>query len=179
MKSFSKILIAGLIAGGVSAPALAQVTAGQSTTASITIIRPIVLTKVTDLVFGTVTRPASGTNTVTMGVASDTPTTSVANSLITTGAGSTRSRASYTVTGETGRTVAITLSNSTIQLTRVSGSETLDVDLTLEAATDTLTGGSGSFSGDGTLYVGGEIDIASTTVVGDYTGSFTTTVAYN
>ena len=61
MKSFGKILVAGLLIGGVSAPAFAQATASQSTTASITIIRPIVLTKVSDLAFGTVTRPAAGT----------------------------------------------------------------------------------------------------------------------
>lgn len=179
MKSFGKILIAGLLAGGITAPAFAQVTASQSTDASITIIRPIVLTKVTDLVFGTVTRPASGTNTVTLSTSSDTATASVANSLITTGTGSTRSRASYTVTGETGRTVAISLNSSSATLTRSGGSETLTVNLTLEAATDTLTGANGDFSGDGTLYVGGSVDVASGTVAGAYTGSFTTTVAYN
>jgi hypothetical protein len=179
MKSFSKILIAGLLVGGVSAPAFAQVTAGQSTTASITIIRPIVLTKVTDLVFGAVTRPAAGTNTVTMTDASDTPTTSVANSLITTGAGSTRTRASYTVTGETGRTVAISVDDTTPTLTRSGGSETLDVTLDLEGTTDTLEGANGNFSGDGTFYIGGEIAIPAATVAGAYSGSFTTTVAYN
>ena len=179
MTSFSKILIAGLLVGGVSVPALAQVTAGQSTTASITIIRPIVLTKTNDLVFGAITRPAAGTNTVTMSAASDTPTTSVANSLITTGAGSTRNRASYTVTGETGRTVAISVDDTTPTLTRSGGAETLDVTLALESATDTLTGGNGDFSGDGIYYIGGEIAIPAATVTGAYSGSFTTTVAYN
>ena len=56
MNSFGKILIAGLLAGSISVPAFAQVTDSESTSASITIIRPIVLTKVTDLVFGAVRR---------------------------------------------------------------------------------------------------------------------------
>jgi hypothetical protein len=179
MNSFGKILIAGLLAGSISVPAFAQVTDSESTSASITIIRPIVLTKVTDLVFGAITRPDSGTNTVTMSDASDTPTTSVANSLITSGAGSTRNRASYTVTGETGRSVAISVDDTTPTLTRSGGAETLDVTLDLEAATDTLAGVNGNFSGDGTFYIGGEIAIPSSTVAGAYSGSFTTTVAYN
>lgn len=173
MKSFGKILIAGLMMGGLSAPAFAQATDSKSTTASITIIRPIVLTKVTDLAFGTVTRPTSGTNTITMSTSSDTPTTTTANSLVT---GSSRSRASYTVSGETGQTVAISLSASTIQLTRSGGAETLDLTLDLAHSSDTLAGNAFSF---GTLYVGGAIDIPSSTVSGAYSGSFTTTVAYN
>ena len=40
-------------------------------------------------------------------------------------------------------------------------------------------GTTGGFSGDGTLYVGGSFAITKSTVSGDYTGSFSTTVAYN
>jgi hypothetical protein len=154
---------------------MAQTSATQSTTATVKIVQPIALTKDADLAFGTVVKPSTGSNTVTISNASDTPAL--------TGAGdgalaaSTTSRAAFTVGGEGASTFSITVPAS-VTMTRVSGTETLAVTLTSSAASGTLSGSAGS-AGTATFTVGGAFTVASTTVLGNYTGSFNTTVAYN
>jgi hypothetical protein len=63
-------------------------------------------------------------------------------------------------------------------MTRSGGSETLAVTLTPSGTSGTLSGSAGS-AGSATFTVGGAFTVASTTVLGNYTGSFNTTVAYN
>lgn len=178
MNAFSKILTAAVLVAGVGAPAFAQASDSESTTGSVRIIQPIALTKVTDLAFGTIVRPASGSSVITMSTTSNTPTVDSGTAVIV--AGGSKTRASYTVTGEGGQTIAITVPASFIM--NDGGSNDITVNLVSEAATDTLTGSIGStgnFSGDGTLYVGGNFTISNSTVSGNYSGSFSTTVAYN
>lgn len=177
MNAFSKIVSAAILVAGVSAPAFAQASDSESTTGSVRIIQPINLTKVNNLAFGTIVRPASGSSTITISTSSDTPSVDSGTAVVL--AGGTKTRASYTVTGEGAQTVAITVPAS---FNMTSGANTIAVSLTAEAATDTLTGTlgtTGGFSGDGTLYVGGSFSISDTTVSGNYTGTFSTTVAYN
>lgn len=178
MNAFGKFLAGALLAGAAVTPLFAQASDSESTTSTVRIIQPISLTLVNNLAFGTVVRPTTGTYTVTMGVGSDTPsgTGGTGGALLATG---TRTRASYTATGEGGQTIAITVPAS---VTMSSGGNNISVTLTGEAATDTLTGtigSTGNFSGDGTFYVGGAFDVTSATVSGNYTGSFSTTIAYN
>lgn len=179
MKTFGKIFAAALLVGGASAPALAQLSDSESTTSSVRIIQGISLTKVSNLAFGTVVRPSSGSNTVTISTTSDTPALTGGGDGVLLSSG-TKTRASYTAAGEGGQSVSITVPATVTMNGSVSGS--IVVTLTSEAATDTLTGAlgtTGGFSGDGTLYVGGAFAVSSSTVSGDYTGSFSTTLAYN
>lgn len=177
MNAFSKIVTAAILVAGASTAAFAQATDSELTTGSVRIIQPINLTKVNNLAFGTIVRPSSGSSVITMSTSSDTPTVDSGTAVIlSTG---TKTRASYTVTGEGGQAVAISVPAS---FPMTAGANTLTVTLTPEATSDTLSGSLGStggFSGDGTLYVGGSFTVTNATVSADYSGTFSTTVNYN
>ncbi len=163
-----------LLCFGAASPALAQASASASTTGTTRIIQPITLTKVTDLAFGTLVRSTTASsNTVTVN-----PTTG-SRALSGSGDGvlvtSTVSRASFTVGGEGGQTFSVTVP-STFDMT--AGAGTITVDLTTSGATGTLSGSIGS-AGAATIGVGGNFSVGSSQASGAYTGSFTTTVAYN
>jgi hypothetical protein len=177
MNAYSKILLAATLVAGAGAPAFAQASDLETTSASVRIIQPIALSQAVGntLSFGTIIRASSGDNTFTIAPG--------ANTIVKTGAGngealasSTISRATYTASGEGGQ--AFSFSLSTLQLTGPGSPITV-------ALTPTFT--SGSFSGtlgsagafQTPLFVGGAITIASTQASGDYSGSFTATLAYN
>jgi hypothetical protein len=157
----------------VSAPVLAQTTASQSTTGTTKIVQAITLTKTTDLAFGTVVKPATGANSVLIDATTGARTlTGAGTAALTT---STTSRAAFSVGGEGAQTFSITVP-ATFNMT--SGANSLTVTLTTSAATGTLSGALGA-AGTATFGVGGSFPIATTTVSGSYTGTFTTTVTYN
>jgi hypothetical protein len=168
-----KLLASAALIGLLSAPALAQDTASQSTTGSGRIIQPITLTKNSDLSFGTVVRPTTGTNTITI----DATTGAISK----TGAGdaalaaSTSGRATYSVGGEGAQTFAIS-TPATFNMT--SGANSLTVTLASSSATGTISGSLGS-AGTATFGVGGSFPVSNTQASGNYTGTFTTTVTYN
>lgn len=166
------------IAAAVSAfagQALAQNSATQSTTGSSTILQPITISKTTDLAFGKVVRPASGSNSVVINETTGARTLSGGGNA--QGVTSTTSRAEYSVAGEGGQTFSITVPGS-FDMTRSGGSETLTVTLVSTATSGTL---SGSLGGSGTagFGVGGSFPVATTTTPGAYSGTFDVTVAYN
>ena len=173
MRHFNRILAASLLIGGVSAPAFAQSTASQSTTATARIVQPISLTKNSDLAFGTIVKPTTSTNTITIDETTGSRSSSGGGdaALVT----STSGRATYTVGGEGGQTFAITVPAS---VNMISGANTITVTLVGTATTGTLSGTIGS-AGTTTFGVGGNFSLASAQASGNYTGSFTTTVAYN
>ena len=175
MTRLMKIAAAVAALSALATPALAQNSATQSTTGSVKIIQPLSLAKDTDLAFGSVVKPNSGSNTVAIDASNG------ARDL--TGGGdaalapSTSGRATYTVTGEGGQTFSISTPAS-FDMTRQGGSETLTVALTKSAATGTISGSLGA-SGTATFGVGGSFSVASTTATGSYSGAFDVTVAYN
>ena len=171
------IKIAACVAAlsALATPVLAQNSATQSTTGSVRIIQPIQLAKSTDLAFGSVVKPNSGTNTVAIDATS--------GSRELTGGGdaalapSTSGRATYTVTGEGGQTFSISTPAS-FDMQRQGGSETITVALTQSAATGTISGALGS-TGTAAFGVGGSFDVSAATASGAYSGAFDVTVAYN
>lgn len=175
MKNF-RIALAGLAAVVAVSPtgALAQSSANVSTTGSARIVQPIAITKNSDLAFGTVVRPTSGSNTVTVDQTNGTRAISGGGDgvLVT----STVTRATYTVDGEGGQTFSISVP-ATFSMTG-STSGTITVNLTPTATSGTLSGAVGA-AGTATFGVGGDFSLASTQATGQYTGSFTATVAYN
>lgn len=160
----------------VSAPAMAQSTASTTGTGSITVIRPLTITKNADLKFGTVVRPGTGSGTVVISTAG---ARSVTGSVVGLSSGDTPQAAQFTVAGEGGQSVSVTIP-ATFSL--ANGSDTLTVttsnDLTGSAAAQTLSNALGA-AGTLAFKVGGSIPIASTTNTGLYTGSFTVAAAYN
>jgi len=175
MSRLLKTAIAVAVVSAIAAPAMAQSSATQSTTASVKIVQPITLTKNSDLAFGTVVKPTTGSNTVTVSTSSDTPALTGAGDAAL--AASTTSRADFTVGGEGAQTFSITVPAS-VTMTRSGGSETLAVTLTKSASSGSLSGSMGS-AGSATFDVGGAFTVSSSTTSGAYSGSFNTTVAYN
>lgn len=174
----NKFLIAAAAAfvAAVASPVFAQSTASTTGTGSITIIRPITITKTADLAFGTVVRPSTGAGTA---VISNTGARSVTGGVVALSSGATPTAAAFTVAGEGGQSISVTVPAT---FTMNAGSEVLTVTTTNSlagsASAQTLSNALGA-AGALAFTVGGSVPIASTTVSGVYSGSFTVSAAYN
>jgi len=175
MNRFLKIALCAAAVSALAAPAFAQSSATQSTTGTTRIIQPITLAKDSDLAFGSVVKPNSGTNTVVINAASGARTLTGGGDAAL--APSTSGRATYTASGEGGQTFSISTPD-TFDMSRQGGSETLTVTLVRSADTGTISGALGS-AGTATFGVGGSFPVASATASGNYTGTFDVTIAYN
>lgn len=174
------MLLAGFAISAIAGTAHAQASATSTTSASATIFRPITLTKNSDLRFGTIVRPATGSDTVTINAADGARELSTNNAVaLTSGAHQSPTRATYTVSGEGGQAFSISVPAS-FNMTRSGGAETLTITLTASAASGTLSGTLGNASsGSASFGVGGAMPLTSSTASGAYSGSFITTVSYN
>lgn len=168
--------LAAVAIAAVAAPAMAQSTASTTGQGSITVIRPLTLTKNADLKFGTVVRPATGAGTVTVSAAGS---RSVAGGVVGLNSGDTPQAAQFTVDGEGGQSVSVTIPAT---FSMANGTDTLTVttsnNLSGSAASQTLSNALGS-AGSLSFKVGGSVPVASTTATGVYTGTFTVSAAYN
>jgi len=165
--------IAAAMLAGSAAPAFGQTTSSVTTPGTTTIIQPVTIAQDSPLAFGTIIRPTSGTSTISIGTGADTVTASGSGVALR---GPT-SRARYTVTGEGGQTVSVTMPAS-FDLTR-TGATALPVTLTRNPAGNLTLSNALGAAGTASLAIGGSFVIDSTTATGDYTGSFTVSVAYN
>lgn len=167
---------AALAAVAIASPALAQSTGSATGTGSITVIRPLTVTKNADLKFGTVVRPATGSGTVAISAAG---ARSVTGGVVGLASGDTPAAAQFTLDGEGGQSVSVTVPAT---FTMANGSESLTVtttnNLTGSAAAQTLSNALGS-AGSLAFKVGGSVPITSTATTGVYTGSFIVSAAYN
>jgi hypothetical protein len=153
-------------------PALA---ASDTGTATVTILRPLTVTKIADLKFGTVVEPSSGSATVTIDTSGTRTTT------LDVG-GAAVSVSDFTVAGEDGQAVTVS-APATFPIANTSGPGSLTVTTTgntTNTGSHNLAGGTGLGSG-GTLdvKVGGQITVLSTTNSGLYSGTFTVSASYN
>ncbi len=171
----SLITAAALMVSAVAAPALAQ---SSSTTGagSITVIRPLTITKTADLKFGTVVRPATGSGTVAVSAAG---ARAVSGGVVGLNSGDTPAAAAFSVAGEGGQAVSVTIPAS---FSMANGTDTLTVttsaSLTGSASSQVLSNALGS-AGSLAFTVGGSVPVASTTPTGAYSGTFTVSAAYN
>lgn len=164
-----------LVALASTAAFAAGTSATTSATASVKIRKAITLTKTADLNFGGIVISASGT-------AADTAVLSPANVLTDPGTNgtivgnfNTTSAATFTVSGTKNATYAVTLPSGATSLAGSNGG-TLNVSSFTSSSTGAGNLGAG---GTDTLSVGATLTIPQTTTDGDYTGSFSVTVAYN
>jgi hypothetical protein len=171
------LLLGAVAAAAMGGSAYAQASASQATTSTGTIFQPILLAKNSDLSFGTVVRPISGTGTVTIAASDGQRALTGAGALLNTGPNAAAGRAAYTVTGEGGQTFSITVP-ANFNMVRTGGSDTIQVSLTPTATTGLLSGALGA-TGTTNFGVGGSIPISNTTASGAYTGTFNVIVAYN
>jgi len=174
----NKILVAGVFGLGLisQTPAYAQSSASATATGSTTIIQPVTVSKTSDLVFGRVVRPGSGSDTVSITNASDAVTASSGLAFPIATAGVTTSRAKFTVAGEGGQTVALNIP-ATFSMT--GAGSPIVVTLSSDKTGSQALGGSLGSSSSIDLNVGGSFTLDSSQVTGVYSGSFTVSAAYN
>lgn len=183
MNTLRNILIgagSAVILAGMATAASAQSTDSDSATVSASIIQPIAITKNNDVNFGTVARPnTASTSTIELDpTASTSPVTVDGGTAIVQVQGS---RGQFTITGDGGRSYALTGSTTAFNLTRSGGTETISFTPAFAVDSGTVGGLPGAAYSAATqlLYAGGEFDISNTTVPGAYSGTMTLTVTYN
>jgi hypothetical protein len=136
-----------------------------------TVIRSLSISKTQDLTFGTVSTPQTGSGTVTIDPATGVRTTVGAVGYSSPAPG----QATFNVTGEGGQAFSVTVP-ATFQMT---GPQAMTVTTSNSVTGTPLLSGSLGSQGSFNFGVGGAIALSSTTPNGNYTGSFTVTVAYN
>jgi len=171
-----RILLSGaavLATATLTTPALAQDSDSADADGSTTIIQPLTITKDADLSFGRIVKPSTGTGTVSIADSADTVTAGSGAVALT---GIATSRAKFTIDGEGAQGITITVP---ADFDLENGTDTITVTLDADRpASDTLDG---TLGGDGTraLNVGGSFSLPTGISTGEYTGTFTVSVAYN
>lgn len=149
-------------------------TTGTTVTATATTYRGISISG-TSMAFGTISKPGSGTTTVTLGPSSD--TVALTGGTTSTASG-TPQRASYTVSGEGGMAITVTVDPS-ITMNRTGGGGSFTISINHTTLPTAIPGSAGASGTTATFYVGGAFNITTSTVAGDYTGSFNVVASYN
>ena len=180
MRKYLAAAAALAVLGGATAAFAAGNTTSTSASESSTIIRPISSVKNSDLAFGTIVRPTSGTGTVTL-------STAAARTLTGTGAFWVVSPAStvanFTISGEGGAAFTLAVDATDTMTNAGAGGGTLVVTTTNDAGCTSACALSGAFgdvaNGTLTFNVGGAFPIAASTATGVYTGTLNVTATYN
>lgn len=168
----SAAIAAGLMVGGSAFAQSAANTDSASASGSVTIVRPVTITKTSDLAFGRIVKPRTGMGTVSIANSSNSV---VAGSGAVALSGITTSRAAFTVDGEGGQVVTTSIPST---MTLSGNNDSITVNLSPDFGSTVTLSGSSASAGSATLNVGGSFDLASSRASGAYTGSFTVSVAY-
>ena len=172
MNSSRQRLLAGatvVAVTAISSSALAQASATASGTASVLVGSAIDVVKNTDLTFGRVILPTSGSTVYSVAASDGQASTSGGNGQFSSGSGSP-ARAQFTVAGEGGQAFNISADPSV----NAGG---VTINLLTSAATGALSGTVGS-PGTATFGVGGNVTLTNGTSTGVKSGSFNVTVGY-
>jgi hypothetical protein len=165
MKNFVRLAALAAAATIVATPAVAQVAPGNGPAqARATIVKPLTLTRVAHLDFGSIV--VWGDGTVSMNQAGT--LTCTAATLVCAASGTP---AEFTVTGSNNRVVQINASNSTI----TNGTDTLNFTVSAPATVTLPNSGVGNGIN---FKVGGSIGVFEATSPGLYAGDMTVTVQY-
>jgi len=170
MKTMFKAALAATVATGLFAsPALAANSATAPFTAKAKIVKPLTLTKATDLDFGTITMGAAlSSSDVVVGRSGGTATTSCGTNLTC----SAPTAASFNVTGVALQTLNVTLGAVTPLVNTLDNTKTVSFSADPDTTVSLDAAGAGSFD------IGGKITVLAATADGDYTGTVNVTVAY-
>lgn len=147
-----------------------------SGTAVANIFRSISLAKTSDLAFGRIVKPVSG-GAVTVALAASDATRTVPAGVAWMNL-PVSTRAAYSISGEGGQTVAITVPSTFTMAGPSSSSLTVTTNTFIVGGNSLLSsilGNAGSLN----FFVGGSFPISPTTRNGTYSGTFAVTVAYN
>jgi hypothetical protein len=171
MKTTTKIILGVSALSALAGVAHAQSSASATASSSATIVQPITATKNTDLGFGTILRPASGTATVTVDAAGARTVTGTVAANATGVSAST-----FTVAGEGGQAYSVGVPST---FPMISGANTLVVTTVSGTGVTGAMSGSAGTVGSASFGVGGTINLNTSTQSGAYTGNFTVTASYN
>lgn len=150
-------------------PASAQSTPTTQATASASIKKPLIISRVADMNFGDILLSGSGTFSANVVIARDGTLTCPSTNLTCSG---TTSAASYNVSGNKSQQVNITADTS-LTLTSPNGTLSMAVD----APANVILANSGA---PGTNFgIGGTLTLTNNTPDGLYTGTFNVTANYN
>lgn len=149
-------------------------TGNMTGSVTVSVLRPILLTVNSNMSFGAVRRPTSGSGTVTL---------NPDNTRSVTGTGAffwdspPWGAAAFTVSGEGGQVISVGIP-STFVMTKAGAADTITVTTSNNIVSSVL---GGTVGGAGTLpfRVGGTFPFSSTTALGNYSGSLLVTVQYN
>ncbi|WP_264605958.1 DUF4402 domain-containing protein [Sphingobium sp. B11D3D] len=142
-----------------------------SRNAMATIRKSLTLTKSSDLAFGAIRPPASGSGTVSISNVNGARSIGTGSPVLLPGL--TSGRAQFSIGGQASTAITVTMPGSLTM--SGSGGGTLSVTLSPSASGAQTLNTSGSL----TLGVGGTLTVPSSTASGDYAGSFAVTVSYN
>lgn len=151
-----------------------SITSTLSAQATASVLRSLAISKTANLAFGRLTRPSSGSGTVSL--SSSTDAVSVTGTNVRSLSVGTTTAAAFTITGEGGQAVSVTVPTS---FTMTSGSGSIVVSTSPSASGSVVLGGSLGSGGSLPLKVGGSFNLSTSTPAQNYTGTFAVTVQYN
>jgi hypothetical protein len=178
MQSILRGAAAVLVLAAASFSAHAQQSASDTGSASVTVIRPISVTKNADLAFGTLVR---GNGTASVSTAGARSVTGGVQALAST----TPANAQFTVSGEGGQSITVTIPAPIALGNTTSGATgaltvTTSNDLSGAAGSQVLSGALGqAVNGSLVVKVGGSVTLTDATDTGVYAGTFTVAANYN
>jgi len=158
---------------GLASTAYAQASASATATGSATIVQSISVTASSNLGFGTLVKPTTGTSTIAVGATGSSRSITGGNAVGANGAGV--SSAAFLVQGEGGSAISVTVP-STFNMT--SGTNTLVVTTASTTTAGNLSGSIGA-QGSFTVGVGGSFPLQTNTASGAYSGNLVVTAQYN
>ena len=166
-----KFFAVAILFSGVSVLSSAQTNSNVNGTgsAAANIVSPLSITQNNGLEFGTIaTSGTAGTVTIAAQAGLDLTWSNVS---VINPTDAARKSGKFTVTGLAGSTYKLTVPEST---TIANGSNSMTIALTKSASStgNTLSGGTSTF------YVGGTLSVGATQATGNYSGTYTVTVAY-
>lgn len=177
MKTTFKIFALTALFFGFATVSFAQNTATESSTIGARIIAPIGLANNQGLEFGDIIK-AAGTVTIApaAGTGDDVRTASPTAMIQVTGT-RTPQAAKFTASGESGFSFKIAVPTTNIEITSGSNKITVNNFKVSDGSTSATLGGR-VLGTDDVFYVGADLIVTSSTVIGVYSGTFDVTVTY-
>src|SRR5438067_13363069 len=172
MKTSASIYAAALLLGAAGSAHAAGNTSAATANVNANIVRPVSVTKNSDLSFGKIVRPGSGSGTVGLTVGNSSSVTGTGAILLPS---SSTSVANFTVSGEGGEAFTLTVDGSVTLTNTAASGGTLTVTTVNDAACTTscvVTGALGDVAnGTKSFNVAGSFPFSSTTNTGAYAGT--------
>lgn len=165
------VAIAAFVLTAAAADNVANKTANVQGRARV--IKPITLANSQALDFGVIAKGTTDATVIVSATASATAKVASGDAVVLSSA--TPTAAKFTVSGESGKTYAITIPNETQTQTITSGANTLNI--TGFTCSSGATGTIGT--NNDIFYVGGTLSVPAVAIAASYTGTFSVTVNYN